>query len=388
MAALSSGPMIYAEEHRIFQESLRKLIETEFLPHVDSWEENRSFPDSVFEALGRAGFLGILIDEKWGGSAGDYTMAAAWCEEWGRLPAVGLTTGVNMHSLVIMPTVQRFANEATKEKWLKDGVLGKAIGAYAFTEPGAGSDLTEVRTSAKKDGDGWILNGSKIFITNGERADFVLVLAKTDTSKGYDGFTTFIVDTALPGFSVARTLSKLGWHSSDTAELVFTDLRLPAEAVLGQVGRGWHQAMESLQWERLMLSLGALGGASTCLEGTVRYVNDRKVFGRPVSAYDNTRDVLASLASRLEAARAYCHRCVKQLQAGERCRKETSLCKIYTCELAIEVADRCLQLHGGYGYTTEFRPERWLRDLRLNTIGGGTSEIMARIAVKELEGQG
>ena len=380
--------MIYSEEHRIFRDSLRKLIQNEFLPAVDKWEEAKSFPDSVFETLGQNGFLGILIDEKWGGSGGDYTMAAAWCEEWGRLPAVGLTTGVNMHSLVIMPAVQRYGTEAVKERWLKDGVLGKAIGAYAFTEPGAGSDLTEVRTTAVKDGDNWILNGSKIFITNGERADFVLVLAKTDPAKGYDGYTTFIVDTSLEGFSVARTLSKLGWHSSDTAELVFTDLRLPAEAVIGQIGQGWHQAMSSLQWERLMLSLGALGGANECLEGTVKYVNDRKVFGRPVAAYDNTREVLSSLAARLEAARAYCHRCVTLLQAGSRCRKETSLCKIYTCELAIEVADRCLQLHGGYGYTAEFRPERWLRDLRLNTIGGGTSEVMARIAWKEIEAEG
>ncbi len=378
---------LHSEEHRIFQYSLRKLVEAELLPHVDKWEEQHSFPDSVFETLGRNGFLGILIDEKWGGVGGDYSLASAWCEEWGRLPSVGLTTGINMHSLVILPTVQRLATESAKERWIRAGVEGKAIGAYAFTEPGAGSDLTEVRTSAAKDGDGWVLNGSKIFITNGERADFVLVLAKTDPKKGYDGFTTFLVDTALPGFSVSRTLSKLGWHSSDTAELVFTDLRLGADAVLGQVGQGWHQAMGSLQWERLMLSLGALGGASACLEGTVRYVNDRKVFGKPVAAYDNTREVLAGLYSRLEAARAYCHRCVRLLQAGERCRKESSLCKIYTCELAIEVADRCLQLHGGYGYTTEFRPERWLRDLRLNTIGGGTSEIMARIAAKEIESQ-
>ncbi len=377
---------IYSEEHRLFQTAIRRFAEGEILPHVNRWEEEKNFPSSLFEKLGSAGFLGTLIEDKWGGSGGDYALAAAWCEEFGRIPAVGLTTGVNMHALVCTPAIQRFGTESAKEKWLASAVEGKSIGAYAFTEPGAGSDLTQVQTKAVKDGNGWRLSGSKIFITNGARAAYILVLAKTDASKGYHGYTTFIVDAKSEGFSVARTLTKLGWHSSDTAELVFDSVFVPDEMVLGQVGEGWTQAMSSLEWERLMLSLAALGGARKCLEDTVRYVNDRKLFGTTVGSFDSNQEMLTSLWSRLESGTAFSHHCLAMLLEGKRCRKEVSLAKIFVTELAIEVADRCLQLHGGYGYTTEFLPERWLRDLRLNTIGGGTTQVMIKVAAGEMFG--
>lgn len=377
---------IYGEEQSLFQQSVRRHLEKELFPHITRWEEEERFPDEVFTTLGSHGFLGILIPEEWGGVGGDYTLAAAWCEEFGRTPAVGLTTGVNMHSLVVLPALARYGSDAAKEQFLRAGVLGEKIGAYAFTEPGAGSDLTIVQTKAVKEGTHYRLNGTKTFITNGARAHFIMVLARTEPEAGYDGFTTFVVDTSLPGFQVTRTLDKLGWHSSDTAELAFTDMLIPEEMVLGVHGKGWRQAMESLQWERLMLALGALGGARACLEQTVRYVNERKVFGTTVGSFDLNRETLARLTSRLEAGRALCHRCVTMLNNGERCRKEVSLAKLAVCELAIEVADRCVQLHGGYGYTREFLPERWLRDLRLNTIGGGTSEIMSRLAGKEIFG--
>lgn len=377
---------IYQEEHQIFKESVKKFSEKELLPYLKTWEKQKHFPNEVFTKLGAQGFLGILINEEWDGVGGDYILAGAWCEEIGRVPDVGMTTAINMHSVVVLPALQRFGSDAAKGKWLKKGVSGEAIGAYAFTEPGAGSDLTRVKTKAVKKGDSYILNGSKIFITNGARADFVLVLAKTDEAAGYHGFTTFVVDTKLPGFNVAGTLDKIGWHSSDTAELTFTDLELPESAVLGQPNKGWVQAMQSLEWERLMLTLQALGGATKCLEDTIRYVNERVVFDRSVGSFDHTQELIATLWAKLDSARALSYRCLGLLQAGKRCRKEISLAKLYVCELAIEVADRCLQLHGGYGYTTEFLPEKWLRDLRLNTIGGGTSEIMKRIALKELVG--
>lgn len=374
---------IYTEEHQIFQESLRKFCEKEVLPFVDKWEEEENFPSNIFEKLGAQGFLGILIEEKDGGVGGDLTLAGAWCEEFGRVPATGFCIAVNMHSLVITPALARFASKEAKDRLLADAVAGKAIGAYAFTEPGAGSDLTQVRTTAVDCGDHWLLNGAKIFITNGARADFILVLAKTDASKGYEGYTTFVVETKLAGFSVARKLSKLGWHCSDTAEIVFENMKIEKNMVLGEVGKGWIQAMQSLEWERLMLSLTAIGGARKCLEDTIRYANERKLFAQTVADFDYTKELVASYWSRLEAARAYCHHALKLIQNKKRCRKEVSLAKAYTTELAIEIADKCLQIHGGYGYTTEFSPERWLRDLRLNTIGGGTTEVMKQIASKE-----
>lgn len=375
---------IFTSEHRLFQQSIRRFAEREILPHVNAWEAAKSFPSEIFLKLGSAGFLGTLIAEDLGGSGGDYALAAAWCEEFGRIPSVGFTTGVNMHALVCLPAIARFGTEEAKQKIIPRALSGETIAAYAFTEPGAGSDLSQAQTSAKRDGDGYRLTGSKIFITNGERAGVVIVLAKTDSAKGYDGFSTFIVDTKSEGFSVSRTLSKLGWYASDTAELVFDNVFVPQSMLLGKEGEGWPQAMQSLEWERLMLSLAALGGASKCFEDTVRYVNDRKVFGQTVGSIDSNQETLLSLWSRLEAGRAQCHRAVQMLLDGKRCRREVSLTKISVTELAIEVADACLQLHGGYGYTTEFSPERWLRDLRLNTIGGGTSQVLAKVAAAEL----
>ena len=195
------------------------------------------------------------------------------------------------------------------------------------------------------------------------------------------------MDTKTPGFEINRKLSKLGWHSSDTAELSFTDVRIPESMVLGEIGKGWLQAMTSLEWERLMLTLAAIGGASICLEETIKYVNERTVFQKSVGSFDHSRTLLSSLWIQLQAGQSLAHRCLKMLKNAERCRIEVSVAKLQVCELAVEIADRCLQLHGGYGYTTEFSPERWLRDLRLNTIGGGTSEIMAKIASKDLLGE-
>lgn len=374
----------YQDEHVIFQKSIRKFCEKEILPFVDEWEDLGFFPSMLFGRLANEGFLGILIDEKWGGVGKDLSFAAAWCEEIGRVPANGLAIAVNMHSLVISPALQRFGSNEAKDLWLAKAVEGKAIGAYAFTEPGAGSDLSSIQTKAIKDGDHYIINGSKTFITNGARADFVLCLTKTDNDAGYNGFTTFVLDTSSPGFSVSKTLSKLGWHSSDTAELNFEDLKVHKSMILGELGQGWNQAMRSLEWERLMLTLTAIAGASACIEDTITYTKQRKVFGKYISSLPHTQEVLAVMTSRLEAGRALCYRCLNELLKGNDARVLVSLAKLSICELAIKVADKCLQMHGGYGYTTEFRPERWLRDLRLNTIGGGTSEIMAKVAVKEL----
>ena len=374
----------YYAEHDVFIESVRRFVDAELRPHLDDWEKAGDFPDQVFPTIGEQGFLGILIPEEYGGIGGDYHMAGAWCETFGELPCVGLTIGVNMHSLVISHALAQFGSEASKQRWLPKAASGEAIGAYAFTEPGAGSDLANLRTKAERSGDKWLLNGAKTFITNGDRADFVLVLARHDFDKGYEGFTTFAVDTKLPGFQVNRRLDKLGWHASDTVELTLENVEVDQDCILGDVGQGWIQASKNLNWERLMLTLTSLAGARACMRDTVRYAKERQAFGKAIIELDAVRSALIEMQRRIESAEAMCHHSLDLIQAGDDCRETVSLTKRIACEDAIWIADRAIQLHGGYGYTTEFSAERWWRDLRLMTIGGGTSEIMANVALKQL----
>lgn len=309
-------------------------------------------------------------------------MAAAWCEVFGELRAVGLTTAINMHSLVISNALNRYGSEQQKERWLPPAMAGNAIGAYAFTEPGAGSDLASLRTVAVRNVDGWIINGSKTFITNGARANFILVLTRTNAAAGYRGFTTFLVDTTTPGFKVQRKLDKLGWRSSDTAELVFENMQVSDSAIVGTEGGGWIQASESLNWERLMLTLTSLAGARICFQQTLRYSRERKAFGRSIGEFGSMNGMLRAMYEKLSHGSALARKALEQMLAGEDCRALVSYAKRLVCEDAIWIADRAIQIHGGYGYTTEFPPERWWRDLRLMTIGGGTSEIMAEIVGK------
>ncbi|RMD83653.1 MAG: acyl-CoA dehydrogenase, partial [Candidatus Dadabacteria bacterium] len=382
-------PYTYYEEHQIFADTVRKYIRSKLEPHIDEWEEAEYFPNSVFSELGEQGFLGILVPETYGGIGGDYKMAAAWCEAFGELCSIGLTVGVNMHSLVVSHALSLYGSEELKKKWLPLAVKGEKIGAYAFTEPGAGSDLANISTKAQRKNGRWILEGTKIFITNGSRADFILVLAKTDPSAGYKGFTTFVVDTSLKGFSISRNLKKLGWKASDTSELVLDGIELGDECVLGQVGEGWIQASKNLNWERVMLILTSLAGARKCFVETYRYAQERKAFGRPIGEIPAVKDILENIYAKLKLSESLSHFaldavCSSKHSSEKMGRLEVSLAKRYVCDTAVWIADRCLQIYGGYGYTTEFPVERWLRDLRLMPIGGGTSEIMAHIALKEL----
>jgi acyl-CoA dehydrogenase len=375
-------PEHYYQNHTLLIDSIRQFVAKEINPHVNRWEEAGHFPDSLFTQLGAQGFLGILIPEEFGGLGGDYEQAAAWCETFGEVCAVGLTTAVNMHALVISSALNRYGSLELKQYWLPRAMRGEAIGAYAFTEPGAGSDLASLRTSARRDGSDWILNGSKTFITNGERADFILVLTKNDPTLGYKGFTTFLVDTSLPGFRVQRTLDKLGWRSSDTAELVFEDLRVPESAVLGAVGAGWIQAAESLNWERLMLTLTSLAGGRICFQEALRYARQRNAFGKAIYDLGAIREMLRGMYTKLSLGTAISRKALEVMLSGGDCRALVSYAKRQVCEDAVWIADRAIQIHGGYGYTKEFRAERWWRDLRLMTIGGGTSEVMGEIVGK------
>ena len=371
-------------EHEIFTNNILKLAEKEFLPHLKEWEDSEFFPNSVFKTLGEAGYLGILIPEEYGGIDGDYTMAAAWCEAFGTLPDVGFTTAVNMHSLVVAHAIAKLGSPFLKETWLPPSCAGSKIGAYAFTEPGAGSDLSALQTKAVRTGDKWILNGSKIFITNGKRADYILVLAKTDPNAGYHGFTTFLLDTTTPGFKVQRTLDKLGWRSSDTAELTLENVEVPHENILGKEGEGWIQSSNNLNWERMMLTLLSLSGARECVKLSTTYAQQRMAFGKTLSEIVAIKDLLAQMRAKLLQCEAITYRALAKLDKQEDVRIDVALAKRQVCEDAVWIADKAIQIHGGYGYTKEFLPEKWWRELRLMPIGGGTSEIMANVVIKLL----
>ncbi len=376
-------------DHSLFVASVRKMMEVSLAPHLKDWERAGFFPNDVFTLLGESGYLGILIPEAYGGMDGGYALAAAWCETLGELCDHGMVTAVNMHSLVVSSALARYGTEEAKTRWLPEAMQGKAIGAYAFTEPGAGSDLANIRTKAVKVEGGWRLDGAKTFITNGARAHFILVLARTDPTAGYKGFTTFLVDTTTPGFTVNRKLDKLGWRSSDTAELHFESLFVPDSCVLGTVGQGWEQAARNLNWERLMLTLTTLGGARACLRDAVRYAKQRSAFGKAIAQHPGVKHQLCEMQRKLWAGEALTYRALRLFLAGKECRTHVSQAKRQLCDDAVWIADRAVQIHGGYGYTTEFTAERWLRDLRLMPIGGGTSEIMGNIVIKDLKsGQG
>jgi acyl-CoA dehydrogenase len=374
----------YYTEHETFIDSVRKLLAQELAPHITSWEKAGLFPNEVFTTLGKQGYLGILLSEEYGGVGGDYKLAGAWCETFGELPSVGLTVAVNMHSLVISHGLEKFGTTEAKQHWLPRAATGEAIGAYAFTEPGAGSDLARIRTVATKHGNRWKINGSKTFITNGARADFILVLTKTDPSAGYAGFTTFVVDSKSKGFRVARTLDKVGWHASDTAELVFEDVEVDESAVLGKVGDGWNQAAANLNWERLMLTLTSLAGARMCYQASLKYASEREAFGKKISNFGAVDHYLKEMQRKIHLGESLSHYALDLLIKGEECRTYVAMAKRMVCDDAVWIADKAIQIHGGYGYTTEFSPERWWRDLRLMPIGGGTSEIMSNIVAKEL----
>lgn len=377
-------PHPFYSEHEAFIDSVTKMVQLELAPKVHDWEKTGYFPNEVFTLLGSQGYLGLLISEEYGGVGGDYMLAGAWCEAFGELASMGLTVGVNMHSLVISHALERFGTAEAKSRWLPKAVTGEALGAYAFTEPGAGSDLARIRTTATRRGDRWVLNGSKTFITNGARANFILVLTKSDPSAGYAGFTTFVVDTKSKGFSVSKTLDKLGWRASDTAELTFEDVEVDDSCILGKVGEGWNQAAANLNWERLMLTLTSLAGARVCLQEARRYGEVREAFKKRVSDFPIIQNYLLEMERKILLGEALAHRALAEHARGKECRALVAMAKRLMCDDAVWVADRAIQIHGGYGYTTEFTPERWWRDLRLMPIGGGTSEIMAGIVVKEL----
>ena len=337
--------------------------------------------------MGAAGLLGIDLDEQHGGSGADIAITQLALEELSRQGFGGLASAYNIHANIVMPYLQNLGTAAQCERWLPAMARGDALGAIAMTEPHAGSDLASMRTRAKRTNDGWELSGSKIFITNGQFADLVIVCAKTDPSAGSKGVSLFLVDTRLPGFSRGKPIKKIGQHASDTAELAFDQMQLPHDALLGEEGAGFRYLMQELPRERLGVGAQALGAVEGALVLTLEYVQQRQAFGQRVADFQNTRFTLAEIKAQLDVARAYFEHCVEKYRQGTMSSTDAAILKLQLSELQCQAVDRCLQLFGGYGYTHEYLISRFYLDARVQTIYAGSSEIMKEVVARSLLGK-
>jgi acyl-CoA dehydrogenase len=368
----------------LLRDTLRRYIDKEIVPKAPAWEEQGFVPREVLRDMGRMGFLGLRYAEEHGGGALDAHATALLAEELGRSTFSGFAITVLVHTDMASP---HLVNAGTKEqiaKYLPAIVAGEKITAVAVTEPDAGSDVKSIRTSARREGNEWVLKGAKMFITNGALADLYFVAAKTDPAAGSKGISIFIVEKGVPGFSVGRKLEKMGWRSSDTAELVFDDCRVPAANLLGEENRGFYAIMKNFQNERMAIASMAMGEAQKAIELTLEYVRTRKAFGAPLWDKQAIRQRLSMLAARVEAGRQLVRHAADLDAAGRDCVKEVSMAKAYCAELLNEVVYDCLQFHGGFGYIKESAIERMYRDARVQTIGGGATEVMLEEVAKRL----
>ncbi|MGY1810540.1 acyl-CoA dehydrogenase family protein [Blastococcus sp. SYSU D00669] len=375
---------LYETEHDEFRDMVRAWAEKNVAPFHAEWEKAGIVPREVWLSGGQQGLLGMDVDERYGGGGvRDFRYNAVLDEEMTRIGASGV--GFGLHNDVVAPYLRDLATDEQKQRWLPRFCSGELITAIAMTEPGTGSDLQGITTNARRDGDGWVLNGAKTFITNGINADLVIVVARTDTgAPAAKGTSLLVVERDMPGFSRGRNLEKVGLKAQDTAELFFDDVRVPAENLLGTENRGFYHLMENLPQERLSIAVGAVASAETVLAQTREYVTGRTAFGKPVGSFQNTRFVLAELHTETTIARTFVDECVRQLNTGDLTAVDAAMAKWWTTELQNKVADRCLQLHGGYGYMDEYPVSKAWRDARVQSIYGGTNEIMKEIVGRSL----
>jgi acyl-CoA dehydrogenase len=376
---------VFSEQHDMFRAAVRSFVDKEVAPHVEEWESAGRIPKSIWPRMGELGFLGVEYDEKYGGAGADVLMSAVLHEECARSRSGSFAMAVGVHCDMASPHLYWTGSEALKEKYLPAICRGDKLTAIAVTEPGGGSDVAAIRTRAVRDGDHYVINGSKMFITNGALADIYFVAARVEAGeagKRHKGISMFLVERPTDGFTVSRTLDKMGMRASDTAELSFSDMRVPAEHLLGREGVGFYEVMRVFQRERLVAGLHAVAMSERALEDTIAYVRERQAFGGPLSDKQVIRHKLADLATQIEAGRWLTYAACQKFQAGEEAVREISMVKLFTAEMVNRVAYDCVQLHGGYGYMREYPVERFARDARLMTIGGGTSEIMRDIIAK------
>jgi len=372
----------FKDEHDMFRGMVRNFVESELLPNVDAWEEAEDFPDHVFKKAGELGLLGLNYDEKWGGSNLDYWYTVARTEEYIHSTCAGVNMALLVQSDMATPIIHDLGTDEQKEEFLAPAIRGDKIACLGVSEPGAGSDVASLRTTARKDGDDYVINGSKTFITNGTRADFVTLLVKTDPDKQHQGVSVVLLPTDTKGFAVGKKLKKLGNKTSDTAELHFDNCRIPRRWLVGEEGQGFYYLMQNFQGERLVAAIGAVRGAQRFIDDAIKYGESRVAFGKPIIKFQTWRHEFAQLLTEVEAARRLVYHTCDLYDRKVPSVKEVSMCKLFACELAIKVADRCLQFHGGWGYMDEYTISRAWRDVRLLTLGGGTSEVMREIIAK------
>jgi acyl-CoA dehydrogenase len=375
------------DEHEMLRRTVRAFVEKEVVPQVDAWEEAGRIPRAFWRRLGELGLLGLEFPTEYGGAGGDFLSSVVLGEEMARCRSGGVAFSVLVHTDMSSPWLTRYGTDAQKRRYLPGIVSGETVCALGITEPGTGSDMASITTRAVRDGDRYRLTGSKIFITNGVYGDLYFIAARTGPAtaeRRHAGISMFLVERDTPGFTVSRRLDKMGMRASDTAELSLQDCPVPALNLLGEEGRGFHQLAAGLQRERIMAAVLALSGAAQALEDTLAYVRERHAFGEPLAAKQALRHRVADMATEIEAARHLVYHAASLYTAGRDCVTEVSMAKLFATEVANRVAYQAVQLHGGYGYMSEFPVERFFRDVRLWTIASGTSEIMREIVAKRL----
>lgn len=376
---------IFDAEHDMFRASFRTFVDKEVAPHHSGWERDGIVPRDLWLRAGAAGFLGMAVPEEYGGGGvADFRYNACLVEEGQYSGCVTAIIGFTLQNDVVLPYFLGLASDDQKRRWLPGCVTGELITAIAMTEPGTGSDLAGIQTSAVADGDGFVLNGAKTFITNGILADVVIVAAKTDPGAGHRGMTLLVVEAGMDGFERGRNLDKVGLHAQDTAELFFDDVHVPATNVLGEVGGGFAHLMANLPQERLGIAVSAVAGARAAFDWTLAYCKERKAFGQPIGSFQNSRFRLAEMATEIEVAQVFVDRCITDHSAGRLSASDAAKAKWWTTELQKRVVDECVQLHGGYGYMVEYPIARLWADARVQKIYGGTNEIMKELISRSL----
>ena len=371
------------DEHRMFRDAFRKFVEKEIAPYHAQWEKDGQVDKRIWRKAGENGFLGMDVPEEYGGlGVKDFRYNTLIAEELTRVGASGV--GYGLHNDIVIPYVLDYGTEAQKQAWLPKLASGEWVSAIAMTEPNTGSDLARVRTTAVRDGDEWVINGQKTFITNGIHSDFVIVVCKTKQDAGAHGISLIVVEEGRAGFERGRNLEKIGLHAQDTAELFFRDVRVPVTNLLGGENKGFYHLMQQLPQERLSIAVVAVASAEISLEQTLAYCKERTAFGQPIGSFQNSRFKLAEMKTEIEIGRVFVDNCINLLNVGQLSTETASMAKWWCTELQGRVIDQCLQLHGGYGYMLEYPIARAFGDARVQRIYGGTNEIMKEIIGRSL----